>query len=58
MGKGAIRYYHVTATGARFLSEKKPYRVEDKNVVLLKKTYWTHQRHKDFKRRDYEGFDH
>lgn len=48
VGKVTVGYFHVTASGVRFLSKKKPSRVEDKNVVLLKKTYWTHQHHKDF----------
>ena len=58
MGKVTVGYFHVIASGARFLSKKKPSRVEDENVVLLKKTYWTHQRHKDFKRRCFEGYDY
>ena len=58
VGKVTVGYFHVTASGARFLSKKKPSRVEDENVVLLKKTYWTHQRHKDFKRQCFEGYDY
>ena len=58
MGKVTVGYFHVTASGARFLSKKKPSRVEDENVVLLKKTYLTHQCHKDFKRRCFEGYDY
>ena len=58
VGKVTVGYFHVTATGARFLSKKKPSRVEDKNVVLLKKTYMTHQHHKDFKRICFKGFDY
>ena len=51
VGKVTVGYFNVTASAARFLSKKKPSRVEDENVVLLKKTYWTHQCHKDFKSR-------
>ena len=51
VGKVTVGYFHVTASAAPFLSKKKLSWVEDENVVLLKKTYWTHQRHKDFKRR-------
>ena len=58
MGKVTVGYFHVTASGARFLSKKKPSRVEDENVVLLKNTYLTHQCHKDFKRRCFEGYDY
>ena len=58
MGKVTVGYFHVTASGTRFLSKKKPSRVEDEKVVLLKKTYWTHQCHKDFKRRCFEGYDY
>ena len=58
VGKVTVGYFHVTASGARLLSKKKPSRVEDETVVLLKKTYWTHQRHKDFKRRCFEGYDY
>ena len=58
MSEVTVGYFHVTASGARFLSKKKPSRVEDENVVLLKKTYWTHQRHKDFKRQCFEGYDY
>ena len=58
VGKVTVGYFHVTASGARFLSKTKPARVNDENVVLLKKPYWTHQRHKDFKRRCFEGFDY
>ena len=58
MGKVTVGYFHVTASGARFLSKTTPARVNDENVVLLKKTYWTRQRHKDFKKRCFEGFDY
>ena len=58
VGKVTVGYFHVTASGARFLSKKKPSRVKDETVVLLKKTYWTHQRYKDFKRRCFEGYDY
>ena len=50
--------FHITGSGACFLSKSKPSRSIEKNVVLLKKTYWTHQEHKDFKRRCFEAYDH
>lgn len=57
VGKVTVGYFHVTESGTRFLSKAKPSKPIDKSVVLLKKTYWTHQRHTDFKRRCFEGFD-
>ena len=57
VGKVNLGYYEVTETGSRFLSKTKPSGKHDANVVHLKKTYWTHQKHKDFKRRCFEGYD-
>ena len=39
------------------MSKTKPSGKHNRNVVHLKKTYWTHKKHKDFKRMWFEGYD-
>lgn len=57
VGKVNLGYYEVTETGSHFLSKTKPSRKHDANVVHLKKTYWTHQKYKDFKQWCFEGYN-
>lgn len=40
VGKVIVGYFYVIVIGVCFLLKKKLFRVEDKNVVLLKKMYW------------------
>lgn len=52
-GSHVVAYYEEKAPEIRFISKTKP---KDCNhtTVLLKRTYWTHANHPDFRKRAYE----